>query len=95
MKFAAVIAYSQDKAKVDAIRPVHRQYLARLKDEGKLAISGPFLDNYGALIVYEAETAEQAESYLKGDPFHANGVFLEWTIRPWNVVMGNPALLPS
>ncbi|HEV8060003.1 MAG TPA: YciI family protein [Gemmataceae bacterium] len=95
MKFAAVIAYSQDKAKVDAFRPVHRQYLTKLRDEGKLAISGPFMDNYGALIVYEAETAELAESYLKGDPFHANGIFLQWQIRPWNVVIGNPALLPS
>ena len=95
MKFAAVIAYLQDKAKVEAIRPVHRQYLTKLKDEGKLALAGPFLDNFGALIVYEAETVEQAESYLKGDPFHANGIFLEWKIRPWNLVFGNPALLPS
>ncbi len=95
MKFAAVIAYSQDKAKVDAFRPVHRQYLTKLRDEGKLAISGPFMDNYGALIVYEAETAELAESYLKGDPFHTNGIFLQSQIRPWNVVIGNPALLPS
>jgi len=95
MKFAAIIAYSQDKAKVDAIRPVHRQYLNKLKLEGKLAISGPFTDDYGALIVYEAETAEQAESYLKGDPFHANGIFLQWQIRPWNVVICNPGLLPS
>jgi uncharacterized protein YciI len=95
MKFAAIIAYSQDKAKVDAIRPTHRQYLSKLKEEGKLAISGPFTDNYGALIVYEAETAEQAESYLKGDPFHVNGIFLEWKIRPWNVVICNPGLLPT
>ena len=95
MKFAAIIAYSQDKAKVEAIRPVHRQYLTKLKEEGKLAIAGPFMDNYGALIVYEAETAELAETYLKGDPFHSNGIFLQWQIRPWNVVFANPGLLPS
>ena len=95
MKFAAIIAYSQDKAKVEAIRPVHRQYLTKLKEEGKLAIAGPFMDNYGALIVYEAETAEVAESYLKADPFNANGIFLQWQIRPWNVVFANSGLLPS
>ena len=34
-------------------------------------------------------------SLLKGDPFHANGIFVKWVIRPWNVVMGNPALMPK
>jgi uncharacterized protein len=95
MKFAAVIAYTQDKAKVEAIRPAHRQYLSKLKEEGKLAIAGPFMDNYGALIVYEAESADLAESYLNADPFHANGIFLQWQIRPWNVVFANPTLLPT
>ena len=32
MKFAAVIEYIQDKDKIAAIRPVHRQYLASLKE---------------------------------------------------------------
>ena len=32
MKFAAIIEYAQDKAKIAEIRPTHRQYLATLKD---------------------------------------------------------------
>src|SRR6266498_3210122 len=59
MKFAAVIEYIQDKEKIAAVRPVHRQYLASLKEKGQLAISGPFTDDYGALIVYEAATKEE------------------------------------
>src|SRR5262245_11503992 len=76
MKFAAIIEYSQDKAKVAAVRPVHRQYLLGLRDKGQIAATGPFTDESGALIIYEAATREEAESLLQGDPFHAQGIFL-------------------
>jgi uncharacterized protein YciI len=89
MKYAAVIEYIADKATVDQLRPTHRQYLASLKERGQLAASGPLGDGFGALIVYEAESADSAETLLKGDPFHAAGVFVRWTIRPWNVVVSN------
>lgn len=95
MKFAAIIEYSQDKAKIQEIRPVHRQYLAALKEKGQLAISGPFTDDSGALIVYEAGSAAEAEGFLKGDPFHQNGIFLSWVLRPWNPVIAAPGLLPQ
>lgn len=95
MKYAAVIEYVTDKERIAAVRPTHRAYLTSLLSRGKLAASGPFLDDYGALIVYEADTPEEAEELLKGDPFHANGVFVRWTIRPWNVVMANRETFPA
>jgi len=95
MKFAAIIEYLQDKAKVDAIRPVHRQYLNTLLANKQLAASGPFIDGSGALIIYEAETIEEAETILKGDPFFANGIFLSWKIRPWNPVFMRHDLFPT
>ena len=93
MKYAAVIEYLQDKAKIAEVRPVHRQYLAGLRDSGRLAISGPFTDDSGALIVYEAASAEEAEQILQGDPFYQHGIFLRYQLRPWNVVMVNRDLL--
>jgi len=95
MKFAAVIDYSRDQAKIDQVRPTHRQYLRSLLDTGKLFASGPFTDDSGALIIYEAATLEDAEEILKGDPFHAAGIFLKWQIKPWKLIMGNPALIPA
>lgn len=95
MKFAAVIEYLQDKDKVESIRPKHREYLRDLLAKGNIFATGPFEDGYGALIVYEAETMEKAEALLKGDPFHAAGVFVSWKMRPWKVVFGNAALMPS
>jgi uncharacterized protein YciI len=86
MKVAASIEYSQDAALVEAHRPAHRAYLTSLLNEGKLFASGPYADGSGALIVYEAETPEAAEALFKADPFHAAGVFLRWTLRPWKVI---------
>jgi uncharacterized protein len=95
MKFAAVIEYLQDKAKVEAIRPTHRQYLTSLKEKGQLVAAGPFTDGSGALIIYEADTAQDAETLIKSDPFCHNGIFLKWQLRPWNAVFANRELFPA
>ena len=62
MKFAAIIEYMQDKAKIAEIRPAHRQYLTALKERGQLAVCGPFTDDWGGLIVYEAASKEEANT---------------------------------
>lgn len=95
MKFAAIIEYIQDKAKIAEIRPVHRQYLTGLKEKGQLAAAGPFTDDWGALIVYEAATREEAVALLENDPFNKNGIFVKYQMRPWNTVFGNRDLFPA
>jgi uncharacterized protein YciI len=95
MKFAAVIEYSQDKAKIAATRPVHRQYLASLRDKGQLVLAGPFTDDSGSLIIYEADSREEAEKLLRADPFNQNGIFVRYEMRPWNPVIANLDLFGS
>lgn len=95
MKFAADIVYTDDAAKIAEVRPAHREYLKKLLDSGNLAISGPFTDDRGGLLVYEAETQEDAEALLRDDPFAKAGVFVSWTMRGWRVIMANPALFPA
>lgn len=95
MKFAAIIEYIQDKAKIAEIRPTHRQYLAGLIAKGQLAATGPFTDDSGALIIYEAGSKDEAESFLKADPFNQAGVFVSYVLRPWNPVMANRSLFPG
>ena len=92
MKYAAIIEYTRDNDKVQSIRPVHRQYLMSLRERGQLAAAGPFTDDSGALIVYEAASVEEAEKLLQGDPFHQNGIFLTYVLRPWNPVLVNREL---
>lgn len=93
MKFAAVIEYSQDKEKVESVRPAHRAYLTSLLEKNQLFASGPFEDGSGALIIYEADSPEAVEALMKADPFHAAGVFIRWTVRPWKMVFANPRLM--
>jgi uncharacterized protein YciI len=94
MKIAAIIEYTQDKAKIQAVRPMHRQYLATLRERGQLAASGPFTDDSGALIIYEVASPDEAETLLRGDPFHQNGIFLGYQLRPWNPVIADRDLFP-
>ena len=92
MKFAAIIEYTTDTAKIAATRPAHREYLKTLLDSGRLAISGPFADDRGGILVYEADSAEQVENMLRDDPFTKAGVFEKWQIREWRVVMADAKL---
>jgi uncharacterized protein YciI len=95
MKFAALIEYTPDAAKIAAVRPQHREYLKGLLDTGRLAISGPFAGDGGGLLVYEAESMEEAEALLSNDPFAKAGVFASWKIQAWKVIMANPRLFPA
>jgi hypothetical protein len=95
MKYAVIVNYKPDDPRLAEVRPVHRQYLADLRDKGKLAISGPFTEGGGALIIFEAESKEEAEAMYQADPFTKAGVFNSPVIRPWNPIMINRSLLPE
>lgn len=86
MKFAAVFTYPDDTARIQQARPEHRTYLGGLREQGKLAAAGPFTDDSGALIIYEAESEAEARGLIEADPFHKAGVFAKVELRPWNQV---------
>ncbi len=94
MVYAAIIDYGPDIAKIAEFRPAHREYLRDLISQNKLVISGPFVDDSGGLLVYNAETEADVDAIIKSDPFYKCGVFKTWTIRPWKIVMANRELLP-
>jgi uncharacterized protein YciI len=87
MKYPAIIVYCDDTDKIQSVRPTHREYLGKLRSEGKIAMSGPFTDDSGALIVYEAGSLDEARSLLQDDPFNKAGVFESYQIKEWNQVI--------
>ena len=95
MKYAAIIVYTSDKAKIQEIRPKHREYLMGKIAEGRVALSGPLKDDAGALIVYAADSLEEAETLLRNDPFCKAGVFVSWEFKVWNLLLCNRDLLPA
>ena len=88
--FVALIEFTEDEERRLETRPVHRDYLRSLLDAGKLAMSGPWADDTGALIIYDAETMAEAERILDGDPYRSAGVIANATLREWRVVMRAP-----
>jgi uncharacterized protein YciI len=53
--YAVTIAY-RDRELRDQVRPAHREYLKARFEEGSLVESGPFMDDSGALLIYDVET---------------------------------------
>jgi len=91
VKFVNYVRYNREK--VASLRPVHRQYAARLLAEGKLVTGGPFSDGSGALFIYEAATLEDAETLVRNDPYVAGGAIASHEIVPWEMVGVNVDLL--
>lgn len=95
MKFVNIISYVSDAEKIEAVRPLHRHYAKQLSDRGKIVMAGPFRDGSGALMVYEAETVQEAEAFALNDPFFKDGVWSRYEIHPWDILGVNRALLPA
>jgi uncharacterized protein len=95
MKFVNFISYVADEAKVQSVRPLHREYASGLRSAGKIVIAGPFEDGAGALIVYEAENREEAEALAANDPYMKAGVWTKYEIHPWLILGANISLLPQ
>ena len=89
--FAALIEFTGDEELRLQTRPSHREYLRTLLDAGNLAISGPWADDTGALIIYEAQDIGEAERLLDGDPYRSTGVIANATLKEWRVVLRAPA----
>lgn len=86
------VRFTSDTERRLATRPVHREYLKTLYDEGKLLESGPFTDDSGALFIYEVESKEAAEAQFAKDPYNIEGGIVESvTYHGWNRVFPPPA----
>ena len=87
--FAVTYAYASDKeSERDTHRSEHKDFLAGLRADGILRVSGPLDGGSGALLVLEGSSSEEITSLLDRDPFHRHGLIGERTIHEWSVVFG-------
>ncbi|MFS2139356.1 YciI family protein [Duganella sp. Dugasp56] len=89
MKFTSYINYAAAPALITASRAQHRAYLATLFEERKLLLAGPFSDDSGAMLVFEAEHERQVRDWIEADPFFVAGIFVDIDTRPWKSVFAN------
>jgi uncharacterized protein len=73
-------------AKRPLYRQAHLQRLEQWAQKGKVILAGPLTDKTGSLIVVEAESLEEVQTFANGDPYMINGVFQEVTVHPFTQV---------
>ena len=70
-------------------REEHFQLARQFAERGDLFLGGALADPAdGAVLVFKGDSPEIAEAFAKQDPYVKNGLIVEWTVRPWMVVVG-------
>ncbi len=94
------VAHSTPSGSPDDVKanlPAHLAYQAELERDGKLAFAGPMSDETGTqmqgvgLIIYRAESLEEANALAEGDPMHKNGA-RTFVLRRWLINEGSLTL---
>lgn len=68
------------------IRQRHQQMLRSRGSEGKLLMSGKFMDETGGLVIWRVESAGDAEKFARDDPFFKEG-FATFVLKEWSPSM--------
>lgn len=76
-------------------RPLHRpEHLQRLQDlqaQGKLILAGPFSDGAGSLMIIDADSLEEANTFARADPYVKHGIFERVEVHPFKQVLPAPS----
>ena len=64
-------------------------------ESGEMVLGGALQDPADrAVLLFEGDTPEAAETFAKNDPYVKNGLVEKWEVRPWMTVVGNDATSP-
>ena len=85
MKYYAAFLKMLDVQKSQEFRPQHLDFLVRNEKEGRIFARGRFSDGSGGLVIYLAESLEQARALAESDPLIVNGARVldihEWEMK--------------
>ncbi len=68
-------------------RPAHRQILERLHGDGTLIAAGPWLDDSGALLVFDTDR-DAVNRVIAEDPYYRTRGVTIASIREWTPIVG-------
>ena len=85
MKFFAAFLKMKDPEKNASYRQQHMDFLLQNEKEGKIFARGRFAEGKGGLVVYIAESFEEAAKIAGSDPLVASGARIlelyEWEMK--------------
>ena len=64
----------------------HVGYMSDQADKGRIVMGGPFLDNSGGMMIFDAPTIDDARAIAQADPTVTSGL-LTVTVKPWLVAL--------
>lgn len=64
-------------------RPAHLSRMEKLDTQGRVILAGPLTDQTGSLIVIEAASLAEAETFAQTDPYTIHGVFERVEVHPF------------
>lgn len=97
LAFELYVVKSTPAAAPDALKetlPRHLAYQKEMEQAGRLFLAGPLSDDTGeqmvgaGLIIYRAQSMEDARELARNDPMHAEGI-RTFTLRKWLVNEGS------
>ena len=96
MLFAIVLTDAADSD--DARKEHHAGHVAHFgANKANIALAGPMSDEQGnptgSLVVFEAASAQDARTFVEGDPFHNAGVWKDVAITRFKASIHNPEKL--
>jgi uncharacterized protein len=77
----------------------HGRYMLSLYKKGTLKFAGPFGDNSGGAMAFEAADDDDAKAVIGADPAVASQVFVAelhpWNLMNWEKFLNKAALIPA
>lgn len=76
-------------------RAEHLRLAGEAHKRGDVVLAGALAEPAAALIVFHCADKSIAEDFARRDPYVVNGLVKKWTVRPWNVVVGQTPEIAS
>ena len=73
--------------KSQSLRSLHLEFLAHAQQQGQIYARGRFTDGAGGLVIYQAETLDEATKIAQSDPYVVNGA-RRLELHEWDMVRG-------
>jgi uncharacterized protein len=78
-----------------AFRDAHLKHAWAAHNRGELLLAGALADPVdGAVLLFQGESSQIAETFAKSDPYVTNGLVARWRVREWTTVAGEMASTP-
>jgi uncharacterized protein YciI len=85
-RFVLEIRFKNEEERL-RVHPAHRAYLAELLASHQLVTAGPWADDTGAMLIYEAASEAEIRALLAADPYTVADVYDEISLREWRPIL--------